>query len=50
MHLDVRVTELDQAAARAVGLGGRELAPHDESGRQWRVMSDPEGNEFCLTL
>jgi predicted enzyme related to lactoylglutathione lyase len=50
MHLDLRVTELDQAAAVAVGLGGRQLAAHDERGRQWRVMADPEGNEFCLTL
>ena len=50
MHLDLRVTQLDQAAARAVDLGGRQLAAHDERGRQWRVMSDPEGNEFCLTL
>ena len=50
MHLDVRVTELDQAAGLAVGLGGRQLAAHDERGRQWRVMSDPEANEFCLTL
>jgi hypothetical protein len=23
---------------------------HDERGRRWRVMADPEGNEFCLTL
>jgi len=50
MHLDLRVTELDRAAAWAVDLGGRQLAAHDERGRQWRVMSDPEGNEFCLTL
>ena len=46
----LRVSELDQAALRAVDLGGRQLAEHDERGRQWRVMADPEGNEFCLTL
>jgi predicted enzyme related to lactoylglutathione lyase len=50
MHLDMRVTELDEAARRAIDLGGRQLAAHDERGRQWRVMADPEGNEFCLTL
>ena|SRR3979411_2680954 len=50
MHLDMRVTELDPAVRRAVDLGGRQLAAHDERGRQWRVMADPEGNEFCLTL
>jgi predicted enzyme related to lactoylglutathione lyase len=50
MHLDLRVTELELAVRKAVGLGGRQLAAHDERGRQWRVMADPEGNEFCLTL
>jgi predicted enzyme related to lactoylglutathione lyase len=49
-HLDLRVPELDTAAKRVVGLGGHQLAAHDERGRQWRVMADPEGNEFCLTL
>jgi predicted enzyme related to lactoylglutathione lyase len=50
VHLDMRVTELDQAARRAIELGGHQLAEHDERGRQWREMADPEGNEFCLTL
>jgi hypothetical protein len=45
-----RVTELDPAAHRVLGLGGRQLAEHDERGRPWRVMADPEGNEFYLTL
>ena len=50
LHLDLRVAELDQAARRVLELGGSQLAEHDERGRRWRVMADPEGNEFCLTL
>lgn len=32
------------------GLGGARV-PHDdyhEHGYRWRLMADPEGNEFCL--
>jgi predicted enzyme related to lactoylglutathione lyase len=50
MHVDLRVADLDPEAGRVLRLGGRQLAEHDERGRQWRVMADPEGNEFCLTL
>jgi predicted enzyme related to lactoylglutathione lyase len=50
MHLDLRVAELEPATRRAIDLGGHQLAEHEERGRRWRVMADPEGNEFCLTL
>ena len=50
LHFDVTVDDLDAATARVEALGGRRLAGPDflEDGFGWRVMADPEGNEFCL--
>lgn len=50
VHLDLKVDDLDRATRFVVSLGGKQLAEHQERGRRWRVMADPEGNEFCLTL
>ena len=50
VHLDVAVQDVDAAAARITDLGGTRL-PYDdyhEDGYSWRIMADPEGNEFCL--
>jgi len=50
VHLDVAVQDIDAAAARITELGGMRL-PHDDyhqDGYSWRIMADPEGNEFCL--
>jgi hypothetical protein len=47
MHLDVSVSELDDAVARAVALGGGRPAtnhPH-----RCGAFSDPAGRPFCLT-
>ena len=44
LHLDVTVTDREAEERRLVALGAsvqRRLA-------QWSVMSDPEGNEFCI--
>ena len=52
LHLDVHVDDLDTSTARVESLGGRQIEPdktletHD--GFPWRVMADPEGNEFCI--
>jgi len=47
LHLDLRVTDYDGAVARALTIGA---APADEVylGDRWRVLRDPEGNEFCI--
>jgi hypothetical protein len=46
MHLDIEVTELDDATADAVSLGARVAAfqPQDNV----RVLFDPAGHPFCL--
>jgi hypothetical protein len=44
MHVDVRLR--DQAHLDALlQMGAMVLSEHDG----WRVMADPEGNEFCAT-
>jgi predicted enzyme related to lactoylglutathione lyase len=53
LHLDLVVDDLDAATAEIEALGGRWL----ESGRtrelegfRWRLMADPEGNEFDIDI
>ncbi len=48
VHLDLDVADLDVAVGRAQELGGRQLRTVREYGIEWVVMTDPDGNEFCL--
>lgn len=48
MHLDVHCADVDAATEKAVGLGATRGGDVAELGMSWRVMSDPEGNPFCL--
>ncbi len=54
VHLDVTVSESRQwaevqaAADRVVGAGGRILRVSDDPNDRFIVVTDPEGNEFCL--
>jgi predicted enzyme related to lactoylglutathione lyase len=52
LHLDITVDAVDEASDHIVELGGRRLPGPDFTGYgfRWRVMADPEGNEFCLVL
>jgi len=53
LHLDLVVENLDAATAEIEGLGGRWLEPgqtRDLEGFRWRVMADPEGNEFDIDV
>jgi predicted enzyme related to lactoylglutathione lyase len=47
-HIDLDVTDLADAVRRVQALGGRQLRAVNEYGIAWVVMSDPDGNEFCL--
>jgi Glyoxalase-like domain len=50
VHLDVRAGERrGEKVAELVAAGGREVRAVKESGLEWVVMTDPEGNEFCVT-
>lgn len=50
MHLDLRVPDLDAEVARVVALGARSVTdrPLEEHGWVWRVLADPDDNEFCV--
>jgi predicted enzyme related to lactoylglutathione lyase len=52
LHLDVVVEYLDVSCGRIEDLGGRRASGPDmeEYGFRWRLMADPEGNEFCLIV
>jgi predicted enzyme related to lactoylglutathione lyase len=47
-HVDLRIDDLDAVTALVERLGGSRVEDHDEENFRWRVMRDPEGNEFCL--
>lgn len=50
MHIDIDAADIEAEAARLVRIGGHratETSCH-EHGNSWIVMSDPEGNEFCI--
>jgi hypothetical protein len=49
LHLDIKPTGGDQAAEleRLLGLGARQVDV-GQGARNWFVLADPEGNEFCL--
>ena len=50
LHFDITVDDVESAAVEVEALGGSRLPSEDfsEDGFSWRVMADPEGNEFCL--
>jgi catechol 2,3-dioxygenase-like lactoylglutathione lyase family enzyme len=45
MHLDIAVSDIDQAEQQALALGARRL-PGEGDG--FRVYSDPSGHPFCF--
>jgi hypothetical protein len=50
VHLDVNVghDRVEAEVARLVGEGASLVRRFDDGRESWVVMSDPEGNEFCL--
>lgn len=51
VHIDVRVAHLEEAKAACVVLGATPeggIETDDEG--SFQVMTDPEGNEFCLVV
>jgi predicted enzyme related to lactoylglutathione lyase len=49
VHLDLEVADLDDGIARLEALGAKVIQPRPADGWQWVVMTDPEGNEFCVS-
>jgi predicted enzyme related to lactoylglutathione lyase len=53
LHLDLVVDDLDAATAEIESLGGRWLEPgqtRELEGFRWRLMADPDGNEFDIDI
>ncbi|MGW0614464.1 VOC family protein [Streptomyces sp. NPDC002788] len=50
LHLDLHPGEgrSEEEIARLEGLGASVLRRVKEQGGEWAVMTDPEGNEFCV--
>lgn len=48
LHLDLRVDDLDAAAAQAVSLGA--IVPEHQPQDRVRVLLDPAGHPFCVFL
>ena len=48
MHIDLKTEDREAEVARLVALGANRVETHDEFGIVWTVMTDPEGNEFCI--
>ena len=47
-HLDLKVADIPEAQRAAVELGA--TVPDHQPGETWRVLLDPAGHPFCLTL
>ena len=52
LHLDVRADGSTAAAevARLVELGARRVDVGQPADARWTVLTDPEGNEFCVLI
>ena len=50
LHLDLRSPDLNAEVERAVSIGARRLTdgPLEEDGWKWHMLSDLDGNEFCV--
>jgi predicted enzyme related to lactoylglutathione lyase len=48
VHLDLRPDDQEAEIARVEKLGAKRAAVGQDDSVSWVVMTDPEGNEFCI--
>jgi len=48
LHLDLAPDDQDAEVRRLVGLGATRVDIGQGTDKTWVVLSDPEGNEFCV--
>jgi hypothetical protein len=49
-HVDFYSDDPDDVAERALQLGGDLVRRASEGGIRWVVLTDPDGNEFCVVV
>ena len=49
IHLDLVAADRELEVDRLLADGALEVARHETSGFTWVVLSDPEGNQFCVS-
>ena len=49
VHIDLEVPDLDEGIEKLEALGAAVIQERPKDGWQWVVMTDPEGNEFCVS-
>jgi predicted enzyme related to lactoylglutathione lyase len=49
-HIDFYADDPDDVAERALQLGGDFVRRVSEGGIRWVVLTDPDGNEFCVVV
>jgi hypothetical protein len=49
VHIDLGAIDLPAETQRMIELGATPIQAYELEFAQWQVMSDPEGNEFCLS-
>ncbi|HLT69579.1 MAG TPA: VOC family protein [Acidimicrobiales bacterium] len=47
-HIDVTVTDIEEAEARVLAIGARRAEVQPGIDEDWRVYFDPAGHPFCL--
>ncbi|GAB3827811.1 VOC family protein [Kribbella italica] len=48
VHMDLRPEDQSAEVARIESLGGKQVDIGQDATASWVVMTDPEGNEFCV--
>jgi predicted enzyme related to lactoylglutathione lyase len=48
VHIDFATPDIDAESARLTALGATQVQRHNEGGNEWIVMSDTDGNVFCV--
>ena len=48
VHLDLGCDDRGAEVPRLVALGASHVSDHEDFGIAWSVLTDPEGNEFCI--
>lgn len=49
LHLDLSAPDLDAETDRLLAAGAGLVQRHELQGFRWNVLTDPDGNQFCVS-